>query len=551
MNQWYSVFMSNLKETHPALAAQWSDKNTNKPEDYTAGSNYRAWWSCADCGNEWHAAIVNRANRGTGCRVCSRRKRNTKSAPIPPSLVAQWSKRNNIHADALTCGSDRKVWWVCGGGHEWEATVANRVAGSGCPACSSAGARLLVVGFNDLATTHPHLASQWSVRNDYGPDEVSRGAKRKAWWLCADCGYEWQSQIKGRATRGTGCPSCRSRKRGKEMPQWLQAQWGERNTHPATFYSAGSNIKAWWVCDKGHEWEAVIADRVSKATQCRRCTNNGTSGAEQDLRAYVESLGLVVSAHDRTIKEGFEYDIVVPSKNVAIEYNGLYWHSEEYKPRNYHALKADVEGWNVIHIWEDDWLNRPEVVKRMLARKLGVSEEVRHNARELEITTPPVPLVREFMDENHIQGFVRGTAHIALEGPGGLVAVMTFLKRKEGVYGLERYATSGIVRGGFTKLLRAFTKQDGVDQVVTFSDHGVSDGGLYAQSGFVRDGEIAPDYRYVVHGRREHKFSYRKERFKKDPKLRFEEGLTERELAELNGLKRIYDAGKTRWSLVL
>lgn len=87
----------------------------------------------------------------------------------------------------------------------------------------------------------------------------------------------------------------------------------------------------------------------------------------------------------------------------------------------------------------------------------------------------------------------------------------------------------------------------GATRVITFADRGVSDGGLYESQGFVVDRELEPDYMYVVGSKRQHKFAYRKARFEKDTNLKFEKGLTERQLANLNGLLRVYDAGKTRW----
>ena len=126
---------------------------------------------------------------------------------------------------------------------------------------------------------------------------------------------------------------------------------------------------------------------------------------------------------------------------------------------------------------------------------------------------------------------------------------MLFRSRGEGVWELSRYATAGLVRGGFTRLLTTFVKEHRPTQVVSFSDNTVSDGGVYEQAGFTRDGEIAPDYSYLVEGQRVHKFNYRLNRFRTDPDLKFEPGLTEKELADLNGLPRIYDAGKVRWVL--
>lgn len=83
--------------------------------------------------------------------------------------------------------------------------------------------------------------------------------------------------------------------------------------------------------------------------------------------------------------------------------------------------------------------------------------------------------------------------------------------------------------------------------MVTFADHTLSQGGLYLNNGFVAEKVLAPDYSYVVRGKRVHKFNYRLARFKSDPNLKHEEGLTERELALLNRTPRIWDCGKTRY----
>ena len=100
------------------------------------------------------------------------------------------------------------------------------------------------------------------------------------------------------------------------------------------------------------------------------------------------------------------------------------------------------------------------------------------------------------------------------------------------------------------KLLKegiSYARKNGLSFVVTFSDHQVSDGGLYEKLGFTLDKELPPDYRYVVDNQRVHKFNYRIKRFKNDPHLIYKEGLTEKELARINGLEKIWDCGKTRW----
>lgn len=110
-----------------------------------------------------------------------------------------------------------------------------------------------------------------------------------------------------------------------------------------------------------------------------------------------------------------------------------------------------------------------------------------------------------------------------------------------------RFATSATVQGGFTKLLKYVERTYNPDSIITLSDNCLSDGKLYRNSGFIETKQITPDYMYVVKGKRIHKFSYGLNHFRNDPKLKFEEGLTERELARLNNFPRIWDAGRIRW----
>ena len=94
---------------------------------------------------------------------------------------------------------------------------------------------------------------------------------------------------------------------------------------------------------------------------------------------------------------------------------------------------------------------------------------------------------------------------------------------------------------------KEIAKEYDCTKIVTFSDHSVSDGGLYEKLGFTLDKELAPDYSYLVDEERKHKFGYRITRFKNDPYLKYKEGLTESQLAKINGIKRIWDCGKSRY----
>ena len=129
-------------------------------------------------------------------------------------LMAEWNweKNNELGFDpkVLTLGSNKKVWWECNKGHEWQATIKNRNKGNGCPYCSS---RFVLIGYNDLQTANPSLAKEWNFEKNNGltPTDVLPNSNKKVWWRC-NKGHEWQATINNR-NKGVGCPICNSERK--------------------------------------------------------------------------------------------------------------------------------------------------------------------------------------------------------------------------------------------------------------------------------------------------------------------------------------------------
>lgn len=276
---------------------------------------------------------------------------------------------------------------------------------------------------------------------------------------------------------------------------------------------------------------------------------NGLSGVETSVAEEVASWGTPVVRGARGLIPSRELDIFLPDSGVAFEINGVYWHSEKFKPRSYHADKYHAcreAGIRLVQVWEDDLLTRRGVVMAMMkAKALGSGRPV--GARKTELREIASPVARSFLDAYHLQGGAKGSHHLALFYEGEIRAVGTFMKRSEGVVELSRYASTGPTPGALGKMVKALP----YGRVVTFADRTVSDGSLYQASGWTHEAELPPDYSYLSQGRRCHKFGYRLKRFREDPDLIFEEGATERELADLNGLLRIWDAGKGRYAINL
>lgn len=323
----------------------------------------------------------------------------------------------------------------------------------------------------------------------------------------------------------------------KTLDEWAL---DERCTfsRPSTFYARIRN---------GLSEEEAISLNI------RDCKLKRSLG-ELALAEFISGLGLKVIHNSRKIIQPLELDLYIPERKFGIEFNGIYWHSERYKSQTYHYDKfmaCKEKGIQLVQIWQDEWQLKQPIVKQMLAHKLGRSELPKIGASKCRVTNVDTSECKLFLDAHHIQGGIGAAVRLGLrtKETNELVAVL-LVKRSTGdvAWELVRYATSQQVPGGFSKLLSAF-RRDHPGRVKTFADLCYSDGSLYEQTGWVRDKLHRPDYKYIVGKVRVHKSSYKLDRFKKDHSLEFVEGLTERELAGLNGLQRIFDAGKVRYIL--
>lgn len=213
--------INNFGGLNSKLLEEWNfNKNIDiSPDMITNGSNKKIWWICSNCGNEWEATPKNR-NKGTGCPKCALSKigknkiktlikKNGSLFEKRPDLVKEWnySKNTTISPNEVTIGSKKKVWWVCSKGHEWEATIDNRVRGSKCLFCSGQKA---IIGENDLVTTNPELLEEWDyIKNgSMLPEQFKSGSNKSVWWKC-ELGHSWKTTIAHR-NQGTGCPHCYS-----------------------------------------------------------------------------------------------------------------------------------------------------------------------------------------------------------------------------------------------------------------------------------------------------------------------------------------------------
>lgn len=208
--------MKTFAKVHPELVPEWSDKNGDlTPDDVSYGSNQKVWW-IGKCGHIWRASVKNRSN-GSSCPYCSGNQvlygvNDLESCR--PEVAAEWSDRNYPMTPAdVTIFANKKVWWKCDAcGYEWQARIADRSEGHGCPVCAGA---IVLAGHNDLATRYPELASEWSWENENPPSMYSPKSRKKVWWICNKCSRNWEAVINSRVN-GQECPTCKAIRRCDE-----------------------------------------------------------------------------------------------------------------------------------------------------------------------------------------------------------------------------------------------------------------------------------------------------------------------------------------------
>jgi len=286
----------------------------------------------------------------------------------------------------------------------------------------------------------------------------------------------------------------------------------------------------------------------------QRFLHSNTSKGEEEIRDYINSLG-IETTKIRSGK-GPEIDILIPSKNIGIEYNGCYYHSNLYKTDDYHINKTShfkQQGISILHIWETEWYNKQDIVKSILSSKLGCIKN-KVFARKCELVIIDTTTKNTFLDANHIQGRDKSSTNIGLLYNGELVSLMTFTSRK--ITGRKTFELSRFcnrihtnVIGGASRLFKHFIENiwDKSD-IVTYCDVRFSPGGdIYPLLGFKFKHISTPNYYYFKPALPQYTKLFHRSNFMKHTLVRkldiYDDHKTEKQNMLDNGYLYVYDCG--------
>lgn len=342
--------INDLATLKPEIVQEWSEKNEIKPTEVSIGSHKKVIWKCKQ-GHEWEASVKSRTVNGTGCPYCSHNKvleGFNDLASRFPQVAEEWSDRNlPLQPTMVTAFANSKVWWKCRDcENEWYTLISTRSGGSKCPYCSG---YTLLKGFNDLATTHPDIAAEWSEKNyPLKPDEVNAKSRKNVWWKCKICGFEWQSLVQSRI-KGTVCPVCADRavlagyNDLATTDTYLLDEWDyERNKSiTPTAVSRNSMKSVWWKCSLGHSWKAKIYERTVEEKSCPVCEQEYRSVFPQlAVSYYAGKKGLRVRLNT-DIEIGLPLETYIVNERLAIESKALSEEKERLKV--YICRKQDIK----------------------------------------------------------------------------------------------------------------------------------------------------------------------------------------------------------------
>ena len=254
---------------------------------------------------------------------------------------------------------------------------------------------------------------------------------------------------------------------------------------------------------------------------------------------------------------GQELDIYIPSYNLAIELNGIFWHSETCgKDRKYHLNKTEIcfnKNIQLIHIIDQEWVLKKDIIKSMLLNKIGkISNKV--YARKCEIREIPTDELKVFLNTNHIQGYAHSSINIGLYYNNELVSVMTFgknrFKKNSNEWEMVRFCNklNYNIIGGASKLFKHFIKTYNEDNlnIISFSDRRFFSGKLYENLSFKFDKFTSPSYIYWKSSTILNRMACQKHKL---PKLldKFSIELSEYQNMKNNGYNRLWDCGNSKW----
>lgn len=506
---------------------------------------------CKSNGHEFQQKYGTHIYQKSGCPICAGRFKKTTEQFIADARAVHGDRYDYTSTDYI--GKAKKVVIGCPTHGSFSQTPNTHLSGAGCPKCAAD---------NKLVGTKAYIAKAQAVHGEKYTYEntVYSGSANNLLVTCPVHG-DWSVIARSHLQNGTGCSAC-ANTRLLTTPKFIvkaKALHGSDYDYSLVDYvNYDTPIRV--LCKKHGEF-IQTPDSHLQGKGCSLCANIGPSKPQLEIHEFLSQYTEARLEH-RFEGSTKRYDIFLPEKNLAVEYNGLYWHSSRTQKRDTKELEKHTHslrhGVRTIIVFQDEWKYQPHIIKNVLLSSLGLLPRI--FARKCRVQQLETADVQNFYMDTHVQGPPRTHTHFGLLHGDDLVACMSFGMLRSSRYNtdprhweLTRYASTHTVVGGASKLLKAFSSLGVADRLTSYSDVRMFSGKMYEKIGFTRVHQTRPDYYYTkssVGGFRLHKSKFQKKHLMKlFPGCDLTK--TEKEICEENGYFQVYDCGKIRWDLEL
>lgn len=403
---------NKLSLAKPISQTEWSkfwdyDKNTESPRYVSISTHTKYYWKC-DKGHEWFKSPDHMSRLDNFCTECYKES-------VQKKKESQIAKHKDIQKEK-----------------QKEAVKHNKV--------KKDKKRKKTIKLEDTAGyKFPELLKDIdNNKNNINLYEVTPGSRKRVNWKCHKCGYEWNTTINNRTLLGRKCAVCSGTKIVPHIndaatlyPEIIPFWNHEVNLIDIHTVNKHSTVRYSWKCDKGHVFEKRIIAMINNPT-CLICRGRISSG-EIAIGEYVSSIvpDSMIIKNSRSIIPPLELDIYLPEYNLAIEYNGLYWHSNNFKKDIYYHYnkwkQCKEKGIKLLSIWEDDWNYKQELVKKLIYENIYHNVIQQADSTMFSIVTIPTDIAQQFYMEHSIENFTDGKTYIGIiDNHNDLHAVITY-----------------------------------------------------------------------------------------------------------------------------
>ena len=437
--------------------------------------------------------------------------------------------------------SRQKLDYICNNGHRHSIKWDHFRDGHGCPYCANRPPLTIELVKQSFESEGYKLLTDVYINSNQKLTCVCpKGHRYKVRW------NNWSS--------GYRCPYCSGKVR-KDIYD-IEKHVNNNGYDLLTKYYKNCTQKLHLVCPNGHDYYVSWDNWNSKDCRCPKCNNIGVSKQELTLINFIKSIyKKEIFEHDRKLIAPYELDVVIPTEKIAIEYCGLYWHSELVgKDEKYHLSKLNLceeKGYRLLTIFEDELIHNENVVFSRLKDILRSDNLNVIYARNCNIKPITTRESRLFCERNHLQGYQGSNIKLGAFYGNDLVSVMTFSKPSiakgcrnynDGNWELNRFCSKIDYRivGIASRLLKYFERNYDWEEIFSYADRRWSDGNLYKRLGFNLVGATKPNYWYLKKQSRIHRFALRKTM--NDPV-----NISEWGIRRSQGYNRIWDCGSLKY----